>query len=140
MTQTKLTDAQIVEIVGRCKFNDWSLGVYWDGPRPYLQLRFTEADNTAPEVACEFSGRKWFLSPYMTTSEIVGTCFKAVMTAVEHETREQFKYKGRAIFAPHINVDVLWEMQDGTHEDNRFPPQGAAGMSPTEARELRGAV
>lgn len=54
-----------------------------------------------------WSGRKWLLSRHMTKSEIVTTAFKAVLTAVEHETREKFTYKGSAIFGPHFDVERL---------------------------------
>lgn len=43
----------------------------------------------------------------MTVSELVQTALKAVLTAVEHEVREQFLYRGRAIFNPHCDVEEL---------------------------------
>lgn len=55
----------------------------------------------------EQAGRKWRLSKHMTDSEIVQTAFLAVRTAQEHELREQFKYKGYAIFNPHFDLDHL---------------------------------
>ena len=65
-------------------------------------------DGTAPEQS--WAGRKWRLSPHMTDSEIVGTALKAVLTAEEHEARENFLYRGRPIFGPHLDVDQLWEL------------------------------
>ena len=53
------------------------------------------------------SGRKWYISPHATKSEVIRTAFKAVLTCEEHETREQFKYNGHAVFSPHIDVDEL---------------------------------
>lgn len=55
-------------------------------------------------------GRKWYLSPHMTRSEVVATAFKAILTAEEHEVREHFKYKGAAVFGPHFNVERLVEL------------------------------
>lgn len=52
-------------------------------------------------------GRKWRISKHMTDSEIVQTIFKAVLTALEHETRENFLYKGQAVFDPHYDLDKL---------------------------------
>lgn len=46
----------------------------------------------------------------MTKSEVVQTAFKAVLTAVEHETRETFLYRNKAIFGPHYNVDALLKL------------------------------
>jgi hypothetical protein len=67
-----------------------------------------------PEAKCNTTGkpmpwwgRKWYISPHMTDGEIVQTIFLACRVAVEHELREQFKYKGAAIFDPHYNLDIL---------------------------------
>lgn len=43
----------------------------------------------------------------MVKSEVVATAMKAVLAAEEHEARELFKYRGKAIFNPHIDVDAL---------------------------------
>jgi hypothetical protein len=43
----------------------------------------------------------------MTRSEVVQTALKAVLSAEEHEARERFLYKGKAVFGPHFDVDVL---------------------------------
>lgn len=58
-----------------------------------------------------WNGRKWRLSQHMTDSEIVQTMLKAVLTAQEHEAREGFLYRGKAIFDPHYDVDLLWELR-----------------------------
>lgn len=93
------------------KFEDWDFNVRMDGDRPYLQIGFWDYDATQPVAAKSEklyqTGRKWMLSPHMTKSEVVQTAFKAVMTAMEHEVREKFFYKERAIFGPHFNIDVL---------------------------------
>ncbi|WP_293222251.1 hypothetical protein [Ottowia sp.] len=41
------------------------------------------------------------------SSELVQTALKCVLTSVEHETREQFRFRGQAIFGPHFNVEQL---------------------------------
>lgn len=94
------TVSQIERILSDVKFHDYTFDVI-DGPSGlYLQLRF-KVDGK------EWKGRKWQLSTHMTRSEIVQTALKAVLTAVEHEAREKFLYRGRAIFGPHLNVDKL---------------------------------
>jgi hypothetical protein len=35
-----------------------------------------------------------------------------VMTAMEHETREQFRYDGVAVFGPHQSLDTLMQAQE----------------------------
>jgi hypothetical protein len=37
----------------------------------------------------------------------VGTCLKLVLTALEHEARELFRYQDVAIFDPHVSVHAL---------------------------------
>jgi hypothetical protein len=52
-------------------------------------------------------GRTWFLDSDAEESDIVRTAFKAAVTWQEHETRESFRYRGKAVFGPHINVRDL---------------------------------
>ena len=111
-------------IVGDLKFNGWAFEIKYDlangeagdypSTRCYLQLKAITDDNVTGNRAVWF-GRKWLLSPHMTRSEVVSTAFKAIMTAIEHETREQFLYQGRAIYDPHYDVDSLWDLRGKTH-------------------------
>lgn len=109
------------EILSEVSFGAWEIRVYDSShplkaprtrlnSRPYLQVRATSPCNVTGKPM-EWGGRKWFLSPYMTKSEVVQTAFKAVLTAVEHETREQFTYRGQPIFDPHYDVDKLVELR-----------------------------
>ncbi len=70
-------------------------------------------------AALNWSGRKWLLSKHMTKSEVVTTAFKAVMTAIEHETREKFTYKGNAVFGPHHDVERLVGLCERNEMDGR---------------------
>lgn len=111
-----LTTTQMKEILAEVEYRDWVLHVEEDAPIPYLQVRFVAPDVDDWEPSWQH-GRKWWLSSYMTKSELVQTALKAVLTAEEHEARERFLYQGRRIFGPHINVDVLWEASE--HHDVR---------------------
>ena len=71
-----------------------------------LQLKFTAPCMVTKHPQLQ-SGRKWYISPHMTQSEIIHTAFKAVLTAEEHEIREAFLYRNQAIFAPHLCVNWL---------------------------------
>lgn len=107
---------RITETLRLCSFGEWRFLVGLDGERAYLQVEATEPCATTGELK-PWRGRKWLLSPHMTKSEIVQTAFKAVATAVEHETREQFRYRGQAIFGPHFDVDRLAELAaEGAHD------------------------
>lgn len=97
-------------LLSMCKFHDWEFIVKLDDNRPYLQVCATTEDNTSPGDKMSWKSRKWFLSKHMTDSEVVQTAFKAVLTAVEHETRECFLYNGRHVFGPHFDINDLWEL------------------------------
>lgn len=77
--------------------------------RYYLQLKYFAVDAVTGEERENFT-RKWNLSGHMTDSEVMNTAFKATLTSMEHETREFFKYRGRAIYGPHFDIDKLWEL------------------------------
>jgi len=79
--------------------------------RPYIQI---SVDETAEAAKCPFTGDiapwksgKRYLSLHMCRQEIVGACLGAIKDAEMHELHEWFKYKGRAIYTPHIDPDVM---------------------------------
>lgn len=72
----------------------------------YLQVRW-KAPDCKTGIMKEQHGRKWRVSEHMTNSEVVQTIFMAIMAAMEHEIREDFKYRGEAIFGPHYDVEAL---------------------------------
>jgi hypothetical protein len=101
------TVQEIRAIVAECSFEDWQIEVRMDGTRPFLQVHVLNGKDAETGLPMEWTGRKWMLSPHMCKNEIVATAFKAVMTAMEHEVRELFRYKGVAIFNPHQDPDAL---------------------------------
>lgn len=54
-----------------------------------------------------WKGRWWDLSEHMTDGEVAQTLFKAVLTALEHEAREQFTVDGVPVFQPHFDLDAM---------------------------------
>lgn len=72
----------------------------------FLQVKFVTV-NVVTGLPYTALGRKWLLSEHMVKSEIVATALKAILAVEEHEARELFKYKGKAVFNPHIDVDAL---------------------------------
>ena len=84
----------------------WQFHISGDGTDIWLQVRFATIE---PPIGIQH-GRTWRLSEYMTDGEIVQTALAAVLAAEEHEARERFTYCGRAIFHPHYDLEVLWEM------------------------------
>lgn len=96
----------IENILTEVTFLDWFFKTGTIGEGFYLQVQFS-AENIKTGVEEIQSGRKWYLSQHMTKSEIVQTAFKSVLTALEHEARENFTFKGQRIFQPHLDVDFL---------------------------------
>jgi len=98
----------IQKLVAGVSFNDWNYLVRMDNKRPYLQIKFMAPDNMSDSPALIVQNcRKWMLSYHMTDDEIISTAMAATITAVEHETREQFKWEGQPIFRPHYSVREL---------------------------------
>jgi hypothetical protein len=73
-----------------------------------IQVQFRDYDlSSNKEEKVLQKCRKWYISPYMTTSEIVSTCLLAYLRAEEHEARERFTYKNAQVFSPHFDMDEL---------------------------------
>lgn len=79
--------------------------------RIYLQVECDRADTFTGEIGVGRGG-KFYLSPYMTESEVVQGAFGLFKGYEEHETREAFTWCGRRVFGPHIDVRALWEVAD----------------------------
>lgn len=101
-----MTFEEVGVLLDNVHYKGWNFRLRLRRGVPYLQVSFLAEDTVTRKVTAH-TGRKWMLTEHMTKSEIVLTAFKAVLTAEEHEVRESFKYVGRAIFNPHIDVDKL---------------------------------
>jgi len=96
----------------------WRFELKDEGGRLHLRTAFILPD-CETRVATRMNGRWFPLSQHMTRSEVVGTAFLAVMTAVEHEVREAFTFKGERIYGPHHDVDGLVAMCRSVRPDVR---------------------
>lgn len=131
---------QIQEIINHLEYKDWKFIIGRKADSIYLQVGFQAPDNERPNILQWQKGRKWLLSTHMTRSEIVQTALKAVLTAEEHEAREQFKYKGATPFAPHFDIEILTELAGHHHAvDVREPGQNVAD-EPVRGQRLDQAV
>lgn len=111
----------IQSILSCCTFPNFKFLVFDKDGVSYLQVEHTGPCNVTGKPMT-WKGRKWMLSNHMVKSEIVHTAFLAIMTAIEHETREQFHYNGRAIFGPHFNVDRLHGLTEDPNALDERPP------------------
>ncbi|MCW2763870.1 MAG: hypothetical protein JWR85_4071 [Marmoricola sp.] len=75
--------------------------------RVFIQLEHLRPDAFTGELKWGNGGKR-YLSPFMTTSEIIRAAFAAALAYEEHEVREWFTYHQRRVFGPHIDVDALW--------------------------------
>ena len=101
-------------VLNRVTFPNMDFLLGRTGTRSFLQVQFYQKGSETGKIK-EWRGRKWLLSMYMKESEIIQTALKAVLTAAEHEVRENFKVDGVSIFDPHYDINKLVELrkQDG---------------------------
>ena len=96
------------------------IGVFsFQNPKEFYIQVSAEREHVVRPGTFLCKGRKWRLSEHMTKSEIVQTALKAVLAFEEHEVRENFKYRGQAIFDPHYDVDALYELRKTNPLDER---------------------
>lgn len=100
-------------------YKDWEFYIGSKGETVYVQIRFDAPDHDNPTKIERQHCRKWQLSEWMTRTEIVQTCWAAVVRAEIHEAAETFKYKGADIFNTHISVDELVELCDAGKYEHR---------------------
>lgn len=112
-------------IVERCQHLDWRFLVHTCGAGYLLQVCFRAnvEEHGAPTTIDTVRGRKWYVSSFTTDSEIVQTALKAVLTALEHEARENFLFDGRAVFGPHYRVERLHELASDAYALDIRPPR-----------------
>lgn len=73
------------------------------------------------ESVCAITGRrqtdtggKAYLSPHATRSELVQTAFGLFKAYEEHESREFFRFRGKQVYGPHMDVLSLFLVADTT--------------------------
>lgn len=125
--------AAMREFVDLCGFEDYMFTVTEGHGGIHLQARYIDLDIVSGKAEVQHT-RKWLLSPAMTRSEIVQTCFKLVMTSMEHRARESFTYRGKRVFGPHFDVEALWQICTDRRFDVR--PSEVTPLDPNAVRSL----
>jgi len=77
--------------------------------RYYFQIECLRRDVITDEMGYGYGG-KAYLSPYMTDSELVQIAFGLYKGYWEHEARENFQWRKRRVFGPHMDVNAVWEV------------------------------
>jgi hypothetical protein len=75
--------------------------------RWYFQVECKRPDSATGEITIG-KGGKAYLSPHMNKSELIRLIFGLFRAYEEHECREFFHWRGRAVFGPHIDIESLW--------------------------------
>lgn len=107
-----MTFDELQQIVSQVKYKNWAVEVF-AMPAYTIRVSWFDADIITGQKELQIS-REWFINPTeMTEDMIVSTVFKCIKNAEEHETCENFKYKGKRIFNPHVSIKTLLERCDG---------------------------
>lgn len=115
-----MTVPEMQDLIKLVEFPDYTFTIEVDGRgATYLQASYLDRDVDTPWKEELQKTRRWFLSPFMTKSEIVQTCLKCVLTSMEHKVREWFTYKGERVFGPHFDVEALVEIARAKKTDER---------------------
>jgi hypothetical protein len=114
-----LDKSDFLRIIDNISYKEeWEILLRYDQEHPYIQIVCMDGVCNVTGEPLEWSSRKWFVSPHMRPNEFVRTIYKAIVTAEMHELDEKFKYKGVAIFDPHMDLDLLadaardWPLQE----------------------------
>lgn len=115
-----VTKEEVLGIIGRTSYLDWEFHLGDMGDGFYVQVQFDAPDSETGKVERQHC-RKWYISKWMTETEVVDTLYKAVEAAVIHEMKENFQFKGRMIHNPHTSVAARYEACVNT-EHRAAPP------------------
>jgi hypothetical protein len=100
--------ARVRQVVAGVKFPGYTFTVEPLADHVYVQVSYDEPDVMSGVVE-EQRGRKWLLPAGQTVGQIVQTCFKAILTSLEHRAREHFLYRGKPVLQPHMDLEKVWE-------------------------------
>jgi len=123
MPQKPKTERQIRTILDNIQFQDRRFRLLRKGDGFLVQVEYEEADIDIPGSAPTLQrGRKWYVSPFSTETEIVETAFKALRISNDHVLKEHFLYKGHRVYSPHFQIEARIEMCKNKRFDRREPP------------------
>lgn len=101
------------------RHKDWKVRTEEREQGLMVQIVFDAPDNDNPEVIEEQHCRKFYHPYEASLNELYLTLQYAVKTAEEHECNEQFLYKGKQIYNPHMDLDAVVEFINANEFDHR---------------------
>lgn len=108
LSDIKILDRQF-EITPIVIYDEGGPGDAW-----LLQVTYEEPDVDTGVVTTQRS-REWLIRPSMSESEVVRTAYAAVTRSYMHVVAENFTYKGKRVFGPHVDIDALLEASERVH-------------------------
>jgi hypothetical protein len=124
--------ADVRTILDQITFRDRRFRLLEKGDGYLLQVEYMEADVDRPEnpMPVVQRGRKWYVSPFSTETEVVETAFKAIKTSMLHVTQEHFLYQGQRVYSPHINIRARLHICREQAFDSRIPLKNGIKSKP----------
>jgi hypothetical protein len=107
----KKTREEIALIVGKLAFKGSSFRLLDKGDGYLLQLEYWEEDVHTGKSELQ-RARKWYISPWMTETEIVETAYAACQRSMMHRLGEWFSYQGKRVYSPHFPVEARLAMAE----------------------------
>ena len=104
-----LTLSQMKEVVAWTECEPYAVTLFRDDGSLYMQVSAVLPDPVTGDVS-QHRGAKLLVSKYSTESELVQKALGAILAFEEHEIREKFRYRGVALFNPHIDVRAHMEI------------------------------
>lgn len=95
-----------------------------EGKGSYVQIQCYRFDVISKTMGMGRGG-KAYPSEFATDSEIIQMIFGLYLAYWTHEARENFQWRGRRVFGPHISTEALWEVaprvdvRSMRHEEDR---------------------
>jgi hypothetical protein len=94
----------------------WTIEYGTQDNRPFIQATVDErSDLTMDPTGKSQERQPWksgkrYLSPHICRQEVIGAVLGLIKDAEMHEVHEWFRYRGAAIYNPHLDPDVLVEV------------------------------
>jgi hypothetical protein len=120
----KKTKKQIQAILDKIEFtpfgnpdNSYFFRLLEKGDGFLLQVIYYDQDVDAPKIpvsgGCHAGpkkvlqhGRKFYVSPFMTETEVVETAWLACTRSMMHVAGEYFNYDGQRVYSPHFQINL----------------------------------
>jgi hypothetical protein len=103
---------RVAKLLPHVRFPGYNLHVVRGFDAVYVYVTYTEPDVQSGVDETQQS-RRWVIEPEWNEGQILQTVFKALLTSMEHRTREHFTYDGFAVLNPHQSLEQLVELARG---------------------------